>query len=57
MDKKNQEKDAITLEEAHERQLKVPSGCNICLIRTELNSLGKFRGKREDWKGTNIIKV
>lgn len=26
-------------------------------MRTDLNRLGKFRGKREDWKGTNIIKV
>lgn len=42
---KSYEKDATNLEKAHERQLKISSGCSNCLIRTDLNRLGKFRGK------------
>lgn len=54
---KSYEKDATNLEKAHERQLKISSGCSNCLTRTDLNRLGKFRGKKEGWKGANIIKV
>lgn len=42
---KSYEKDVNNLEKAHKRQLKISSGCSNCLIRTDLNRLGKFRGK------------